>query len=254
MIRLQEYCIAVLVLLVFPWPASATPPDILTADIVMLAGSPGKAVFFVNTGFNHGSHHLWETRWLLLAMDITDNSFQWESLGSMIVATEEYGGTGFSRTEGALTIPEALETWGVERSLRFKGDSYFAASNMILDYFIRDSLLYARCGDEVFAFHGARCFDPGDLAVLGTESEEYYIAEGTPVVREVDQLYELLRFFSYEDDTIGLILQAEVEFEDVYLLIATVMDEVAPFDVIFTIPVLEMNEARAYLFEIGFDP
>lgn len=248
MIRFPGYCIAVLVVFALPQEASATPPDVMTADIVMLGGSSEKAVFLVSTGFNHGSYFLWETRWFLLAMDLTDYSFQWESQGSMMVADEDYGGVSFSRAEGAPTIAEALEDWDAVWSFSFNGNAFFTINENIWDYFIRDSVLCVRYDNEEFVFSGVRCFDPGNLAVLDTDFQEYYISEGTPVITEVCSLHELPRFYINDNGFIGLALQAIADFEDVYLLTATVEDD-APFDVIFTIPVQEMNAARTFLFD-----
>ncbi len=249
MLRLQFFCMFALLFMVIPQESAATPPDIMTADIIMLGGSPEKAVFLVSTGFNLGSHYLWETRWFLLAMDLTDYSFEWESQGAMLTADEEYGGISFDRAEGAPTIGEALSNWNAESSFGFDGTSYFAVFEVLPDYFIRDSYLCARYGNEEYELQGARCFNPGNLAALDTEYHEFYIVEGSPVVREVQYLDQLPRFDCSEDGSVTLTMRAGAEFEDVYLLVATVTDDEAPFDVIFTIPLKEYYEAWTFLFE-----
>jgi len=227
----------------------ATPPDAMTTDIEMIAGSPEKAVFLVRTVFNHGSHYLWETRWFLLCMDFTDFSFQWVSQGSMMEAEEEFGGTRFIRAEGAPTIAGVLEDWGVLWSINNNGDSYFTISELKPEYFIRDSLLFARCNDEEYAFNGVRCFDPVNLAVLNTDSAEWYIHGDTPVIEEIHSLNELARFSYPDNEFLGITVHSEGEFGNYYLLTATVEVDMAPFDVIFTIPIEDMHAARSFLFD-----
>lgn len=244
--RFPSYCMVVFIFFALSQEALATPPDALSSDIVMLGGSPEKAVFLVRTYFNHGSYFLMENRWFLLAMDLTDYSFQWESQGSMMVADEDYGGVSFSKPEGVPTIVEALEDWGVESSFPFNGSPCFYGN--VWDYSIRDSELCAKFGNEEFVFSGARCFDLGNLAVLDTDSQEYYISEGTPIVTEVCSLHEMPRIYSSDCSSMELTLQAVAWFEDVCLLIANIaVEDEGCYDVIFTIPVQEMNTARTAL-------
>ncbi len=227
----------------------ATPPDAMTTDIEMLAGSSEKAVFLVRTVFNHGSHYLWETRWFLLCMNLTDFSFQWESQGSMMEAEEEFGGTSFSRAEGAPTIAEALEDWGVLWSINNNGDSYFRIRELKPEYFIRDSVLFALYNDEKYAFTGVRCFNPVNLAILNTDSAEWYIPGDTPVIEEIHSLNELARFSYQDNEFLVITVHSDGEFGDYYLLTATVEDDMAHFDVIFTIPIEDMHAARSFLFD-----
>ncbi|MCK5117231.1 MAG: hypothetical protein KAR44_11570 [Candidatus Aegiribacteria sp.] len=227
----------------------ATPPDAMTTDIDMIAGSPEKAVFLVRTVFNHGSHYLWETRWFLLCMDLTDFSFQWESQGSMMEAEEEFGGISFSRVDGAPSIAGVLEDWGVLWSINNNGDSYFTISESKPEYFIRDSVLLARRNDEEYAFISARCFDPVNLAVLNTDSAEWYITADTPVIVEIHSLNELARLSFRDKDSLAITVHSDGEFENYYLLTATVEVDMAPYDVIFTIPLEDMRAARSFLFD-----
>ncbi len=229
--------------------AWATPPDVMTTDIEVLAGSSEKAVFLVRTGFNHGSHYLWETRWFLLCMDLTDFSFQWESQGSIIEAEEEYGGIRFNSADGALTIAGALEEWGIQWSVNNNGDSYFTAGELRPEYFIRDSVLFARYNDEEYAFIGVRCFDPVNLAVLNTDFTEWYLPEDTPVITEIHSLNDLDRFSYPDNDTFRITAHSEGEFGNYYLLTATVEVDMVPFDVIFTIPSEDMHAARSFLID-----
>jgi len=71
--------------------------------------------------------------------------------------------------------------------------------------------------------------------VLGTDYQEFYVTPGSSAVREVQSLEDLPRFHSFSEDSIALRWRAGAEFDDVFLLIVTVEDEVAPFDVIMSI-------------------
>lgn len=221
----------------------STPPDIMTADLVMVGGSDSTAVFLVSTGFNHGSHYLWETGWFLLAMDLRDFSFDWESLGSMMHAAEDFGGNSFETPLNAPSIPAALQEWGADRPLRFRGFTAFSPSADLPGYSIRDSLLIVRYGDSEYPLTGARCFDPGYLAVMDTEFQEYYVPPGENAVREIFPLQELPRFFEGTEGSVELRLMAEASLDTLHLFVMRVVSDAMPFDVIFTVPLAEMQTA-----------
>jgi hypothetical protein len=222
----------------------ATPPDILTSDIIMIGGSPERVVFLLATGYNLGSHYLWETKWYLLGIDLTDLTFEWQSLGGMLAADEEFGGNRFYPPEESTSIPEALSSWGAEYELRFDGSLGYTPSSPLREFYIRDSSLYVNTGNDEYRFNGVSCFDPSNLAVFGTEHQEYFMAEDSSPIREVQRLDELSRFYWSESDSIPLTPQAGIDSAELYVLVAAVADDVIPFDVIFTFPAAEYFEAR----------
>jgi len=224
--------------------ASATPPDILTSDIIMMGASADRAVFLVATGFNLGSHYLWETKWFLLAMDLHDLSFEWVSLGGMMAAEEDFGGTVFYSSDEPVSIPGVLSNWNVEYELRFDGSLGYSADSYPQEYYIREGCLCVNTGSGEFRFSSVNCFDPSTLAVLGSEFEEYFIPNDSSVITDVIRLDELSRFFWNEVDSLPLAPQAAAEFGELYLLVTVVADDVIPFDVIFTLPMEEQLEAR----------
>ena len=226
----------------------STPPDVMTADLALLGGSDSAAVFLVSTGFNRGSHYLWETRWFLLAMDLRDFSFDWENLGSMMHASEEFGGNGFETPLNAPSIPAALQEWGVDRPLRFRGDVPPGPSGGTPDYRIRDSLLFASRDGVEHPLTGALCFDPGYLAVVDTEFQEYYSPERDSIVRRVTRLQTLPRFFDGTEDLVLLQVIAEASLDTLHIMVMRVISDAMPFDVIFTVPETEFRAALDSLF------
>ena len=238
-----------LVLLVSFNHASATPPDVITSHIVMLGSSSERVAFLVSTGFNHGSYYLMETRWFLLAMNLVDCSFLWESQGNVIVPEENYGETVYSTPDDILRIADAMEAWGIERSLGFFGDNCFPTYEVLRDYFIRDSSLCLEYDGKEFVFFDVRCFNPQNLAVMDTEYQQYHMPEGSPAVRELASLNELI-FVNINRDSTKLVPRAAAFVEDVYLVVATVKDDNdVLFDLIFTIPTEEMLQARTFLLD-----
>lgn len=233
--------------------AAATPPDVFTADLVMLGSSAETAAFLVSTGFNLGSHYLWETRWFLLSMDLGDLSFQWEPMGSALYAAEEYGGCSYSPASGAPSIPQFLQGLDAELPCRFSGYPFYPTRESDFSYFLRDSALWAELDGKVHAFGSARCFDPVYLAMLGRDSEQCYpCCDGHPVY-EIEDFGSITRFYGMETDSIPLEPRSRAAIGDKYILVVSVPDDLAPFDVIFVIPISEMDEARDAIVDMNYE-
>jgi len=232
-------------------PSSATPPDMFSSSMVMLGGTDSTLVFLVSTGFNHGSHYLWETRWFVLEMDLTDFSFHWYPQGSFMHAMEDYGGISSSADESALPIPVILAELGADRAWQFKGAPGFDSGRPGIQYCVVDSSLCARYGEGIYILQGARCFDPGGLAVLGTDSEPYYITDSGSPVREIDSFAELPRFWELDESRpLPLEITAWAPAGSLSVMVARVPDEMSSFDVIVSLPERELRVAADSLFRL----
>lgn len=224
--------------------ASATPPDVYTADLVMLGGSDSLAVFLVSTGFNLGSHYLWETKWFLLAMELPGFSFRWRSLGSMVFAEDDYGGISYTPPNNATSIPEALSGWGVERPYSFRGFGRYTPFGEMFGYIIKDSLLHATYGGSSFPLPNARCFDPSPLAFPGTDLMRYCDVREDSPVQEVTELQYLSRFPEGDGEWIELEVAAEASAGSLHISVMRLVGDAMPFDVIFTVPLGDLEAAR----------
>lgn len=230
------------VLLVVVSSASGTPPDVMTSNLVMLGASDSVVVFLAETGFNHGSHYLWEVRWFLLAMDLSDFSFQWQEMGSVMYADDDFGGTQYSPDAEMMTIPGFLELWDCRDPLDFRGQSWREPLDE-LDWFISDSSLFVSCDRDTIIFTGARFFDPLRLAAIGTDQEGYFIPDGGSAVREVDDLESLPCFFDFSTGRMDLTFIAGATLHGTRVFITGIPDEAVPFEVILTIPADEYQSA-----------
>lgn len=204
----------------------ATPPDVITSEIILLGGSPEKAVFLVKTGYNLGSHYLWESRWYYMCMDLSDFTFEFNFQGSLVSASEEYGGVRYSTDFESQSIPGILQFWDVN-DIQFYTVSYsFPWDTEELNCSIQDNCLYLTGGEDEIVFPEVRCFDPGYLAVWNTDFEEFFMGEDDSPVRELD--------FSSEE----LVLEIDrgVQLGEVYLLIGRIYCEEAFRDVVLYIP------------------
>lgn len=203
----------------------ATPPDILTSEIVFLGGSSEKAVFLVKTGFNMGSHYLWENRWYYLSIDLSEFTFEYIFQGSIINASEDYGGVRYSPNAESMSIPQVLQYWEVNDIDFHMGSSNPLWEEAGMNYSIRDNS-FCIDGEDDVVFPGVRCFDPGYLAIWNTEFEEYFLYDGECPVKELDLSVEIE----------ALTVDAGVQLGDTYLLIGHLLCEMSSRDVVLYIP------------------
>ena len=217
-----------LVILVGFTIAGATPPDVITSDIIVLGVSSEKAVFLVKTGYNLGSHYLWESRWYYLCMDLSDFTFEFIFQGSQITASEEYGGSSYSPVSESMTIPGVLQHWGVDPIQQPGSSSCFEEMSCNLS---GDSL-FLNGEKEEKVIPGVRCFDPGFLAVWNTEFQEFFIAGNESPVREL----------CFSTEVQGFEPEAGVQIGDALLCIGQLSGEDIPIGVILYIPDCSFQE------------
>ncbi len=221
-----------LVILVCFSVAGATPPDIITSDIILLGESSEKAVFLVKTGYNLGSHYLWESRWYYLCMNLSDFTFEYIFQGSMISASEDYGGVRYSPNSESLTIPGALQYWDVDNIQFYGSSSCFMTNLEEMNCNLMDNCLLVNSGENEIVIPEVRCFDPGYLAVWNTEFQEFFIQESDSPVREV--------FFSAEVQEFEP--AAGVQIGDAFLYIGQLSSEDIPRGVILYIPDISLYQ------------
>lgn len=218
-----------------------TPPDIMTSELVMLGRSDSAVAFMVRTGFNHGSHYLWEVRWFMLLMEIDDLSFSWVGTGSVMYAEEDFGGIGFEPPVQEVSIPQLLEIWGCTEPLGFRGTPWITDQEEW--YAVRDSLLAVGLGDRSIPLPGARCFDPVLLSIMGTDFQQYYLPDTSTVIREVEGMDGIPRFFDFSTGFMELSVRSAADVDDMRVMIVGVPDEAVPFELIMVIPLDELGTA-----------
>ena len=110
-------------------------------------------------------------------------------------------------------------------------------------YFVSNGTLFVSFDGDSMPVAGARFFDPVRLAVMGTEHEGYFVPQGGSPVREVHDLESLPGFFNFSLGRMDLSLSARATLGETGLFIVEIPDEVAPFEVILSIPADEHRSA-----------